>query len=544
MFADRATGISRRGLLGAAGAATLGFGLAGCGQSGAGPADAGQSGPAVELPTWKEPEGLPKPDYPGIPGRLSAGYLSYPKNPPSMASARPASGGTISAAYPISGGTPPPLDRNAYWQAINKSLNTDFRATLIPAGEYPAKFSVLIAGDDLPDLIAAPSTYPRLPQLLKAKFTDLTDYVSGSAIEEYPNLAYVATGAWRGATFDNRIFAIPQSKEPMPSVMFARKDLLAEAGGSAECGSFQEFRELSASMSRPDENRWALGSVSGVVQFILSMLGRPNAWSQDGGTFTAQIETPEYQQALAETTSMWSDGMFHPDSMASDTVGQKHWLVARSIALHWDAIGAWTDDVFKQERLAETLTCIVPPGFDGGPGTSAVSKPWFRLMLMPKAEPDRVREFLRVLNYLYAPFGSQEYLLKTFGVEGVDFTFDGSEPIPTEQGIAETALMMRYVGTPPVVTYQPGQPEVTKARYGYGKSIQDLIVDDPTVGLLSETEQNKSQELSSLITDAVNAIVSGKKPVDSFGETVQTWRKTGGDDVRREFEESLQGSDR
>ena len=165
-------------------------------------------------------------------------------------------------------------------------------------------------------------------------------------------------------------------------------------------------------------------------------------------------------------------------------------------------------------------------------------------MLMPKAEPDRVRELLRMLNWLYAPFGSREYLLKTFGVEGVDFTYDGSEPIPTERGISETALMMRYVGTPPVVTYQPGQPEVTKARYDYGKSIQDIVVDDPTVGLLSETEQNKSAELGSMITDAVNAIVSGKKPVDSFDDTVQTWLRSGGEDIRTEFQESRQRSDR
>ncbi|MFC7622839.1 hypothetical protein [Microlunatus sp. GCM10028923] len=544
MITHQAKGVSRRSLLGVAGTAALGMGLAGCGQTGSGSPGDGNSGPAVALPVWKEPQGLPTPDFPGIPGRLSAGYLSYPKNPPSMAESGPASGGTISAAYPISGGTPPPVERNVYWQAINKALNTDFRATLIPAGDYTAKFSVLVAGDDLPDLIAAPSTYPRLPQLLNAKFTDLTEYVSGSAIEEYPNLAYVATDAWRGATFENRIFAIPQSKEPMPSVMFARKDLLAAAGASADCASFQEFRELAVALSRPAENRWALGSVPGVVQFILSMLGRPNAWIEEGGKFTAQLETPEYRQAVSETASMWADGLFHPDAMASDTVGQKHWLVAQSIALHWDAIGAWTDDVFKQAKLAENLTCIVPPGFTGGPGTSAISKPWFRLLLMPKAEPDRVRELLRVLDYLYAPFGSKEYLLKTFGVEGVDFTFDGSEPIPTEQGIAETALMMRYVGTPPVVTYQPGQPEVTKARYDYGKSVQDLIIDDPTVGLLSETEQNKSQELTSLVTDAVNAIVAGKKPLDTFDETVQTWRRTGGDEIRREFEESLQGSDR
>ncbi len=534
--------VTRRNLLATAGVASA-LGVVGCSSDGPGSNDPGAgSGRAatVTMPTWAEPEGLPEPDFPGVPGRLAAAYLSYPADPPSMAPEKPAEGGVISAAYPISGGAPPPVGRNAYWQAMNEALNCDFQATLVGSSEYTAKFSTMIAGNDLPDLIAAPSTYPQLPKLLEAQFTDLTEYVSGDAINEYPNLAYLATGAWQECTYNNKILAIPQSKEPMPSVMFARKDIVAEAGLSSEVTSFAEFSELCRAIARPQQNRWAVGSVPGLVNFVMSMLGLPNPWIEEGGEFTHQIETEEYQQALAEVTRLWADGLVHPDALASDTIQQKNWLVSGACGLHWDGIGAWTDDVFKTNGLADNLTCIVPPGFDGGPGSSAISKPIFRRMLMTKTEPDRVRELLRFLDYLYAPFGSKEYVLKTYGVEGVDYTLDGSEPIPTEQGITETALMMRYVGTPPVVTYTAGQPEVTKARYNYGAAIQDIIVDDPTVGLYSDAEQAKSTELTSVITDGVGKIVQGNDPIESFSQVVDTWRAQGGDEIREELAQALQ----
>lgn len=534
--------VTRRNLLAAAGAVSA-LGVVGCSTQGPGTEDpdTGTGGAAtVAMPTWAEPAGLPEPDFPGVPGRLAAGYLSYPADPPAMAQEKPAGGGPISAAYPISGGAPPPVDRNVYWQAMNEALNCDFQATLVGSGEYTAKFSTMIAGNDLPDLIAAPSTYPQLPKLLEAQFTDLTEYVSGDAINDYPNLAYLATGAWQECTYNNKIFAIPQSKEPMPSVMFARKDIISETGLSAEVTSFAEFDELCRAIARPQQNRWAVGSVSGLVLFIMAMRGKPNQWIEEGGAFTHQIETEEYQQTLSEVATLWADDLIHPDALASDTIQQKNWLVSGACGLHWDGIGAWTDDVFKTNGLADNLTCIVPPGFDGGTGSSAISRPIFRRMLMRKAEPDRVRELLRFLDYLYAPFGSQEYLLKTYGVEGDNYALDGSEPIPTEQGITETALMMRYVGTPPVVTYTAGQPTVTEARYNYGASIQDIIVDDPTVGLYSDTEQSKATELTSIIDDGVGQIVQGGAGVDSITETIDRWRAQGGDQIRDELAQAWQ----
>ena len=48
----------------------------------------------------------------------------------------------------------------------------------------------------------------------------------------------------------------------------------------------------------------------------------------------------------------------------------------------------------------------------------------FGSTVINKDTPERVRELLGVLNYIAAPFGSQEKLLGDYGVKDVDFSFD------------------------------------------------------------------------------------------------------------------------
>ena len=52
-----------------------------------------------------------------------------------------------------------------------------------------------------------------------------------------------------------------------------------------------------------------------------------------------------------------------------------------------------------------------------------------------QSSADRVREILSVLDFFSAPFGTQEYVLLNYGIEGTDFKYgpDGN-PIPTANG--------------------------------------------------------------------------------------------------------------
>src|SRR5437660_5380656 len=62
--------------------------------------------------------------------------------------------------------------------------------------------------------------------------------------------------------------------------------------------------------------------------------------------------------------------------------------------------------------------------------------------VLKKASPDRIKELLRIMNFLAAPFGSQEDLLLSYGIQGQDYSLDPKgNPVPTSEGIARASYV-------------------------------------------------------------------------------------------------------
>lgn len=83
---------------------------------------------------------------------------------------------------------------------------------------------------------------------------------------------------------------------------------------------------------------------------------------------------------------------------------------------------------------------MLPPNFDGG--SHAVTwrgAPDFSYTVIKKASRSRVTAILAVINWLAAPFGSAEYLLRKHGVEGVDWKRQNGDPVQTDRGVAEVS---------------------------------------------------------------------------------------------------------
>ena len=55
---------------------------------------------------------------------------------------------------------------------------------------------------------------PGLAQFLDAKMQDLTPFLSGDAIKDYPNLAAHPTGVWRTTVYSNKIYGVGDPLAP------------------------------------------------------------------------------------------------------------------------------------------------------------------------------------------------------------------------------------------------------------------------------------------------------------------------------------------
>jgi putative aldouronate transport system substrate-binding protein len=111
--------------------------------------------------------------------------------------------------------------------------------------------------------------------------------------------------------------------------------------------------------------------------------------------------------------------------------------------------------------------------------------------------------------------------------------------VPTQAGVTQTVLGIRYLVDAPDVIFIPGDPKATRKSYEYQASIIPTSIKDPQTGLFSDTWSRKQGQLGTIINDAQNDILAGRQPVSSWDDTVKQWRAAGGDKVRSELEAAL-----
>jgi putative aldouronate transport system substrate-binding protein len=550
--------LSRRGLLRATAGlvvATAGVQLlAACAPaapSGGGSASGATSaGSKVTLPSYVPLANLPNADLPGSPdGLIEPGYLRYPVSLIKSVPQPPGKGGQVNAITVSLSPAPTPLDQNPALQQVNKELGAQLNIPSITTVDYPTRLSTAIAGADMPDIIAArilSTTLPNIADFLNSACADLTPYLSGDAVKDYPNLANLPSSAWPPTVFNNKIMAVPVASGGVRSnapIVFARWSELDKAGIS-KISSIDEFTTIAKQLNNPNGNRWALGA-NKFATWISQGYGAPNNWSQSVGKFTKDYETPEFAQAVAYHRSLWDAGLFHPDSAALSGSPAGTQFYAGSFIFSawasWSSYQTGWDRTLAAEPNSKPRA-VLPFGTD-----AATRAPQFLgngvtgFVALKKASADRIKELLGILNYLAAPMGTTEQLLLTYGVEGSEFTRDASgNPVPGDRATQDLAVPWKYVGAPPDYLYSATSADYTPVAHQTQTEHFARTLGDPSVGLYSPTDGSKGAVLTQTFNDSLSEILFGKRPVGDLDNLVRDWRSNGGDTIRSEYEQALQ----
>lgn len=531
---------SRRGFLG--GMAAFGVAgtaaLSGCrsnrdgGNSGIGN-NGGAPNQSIDqiLPTYKVTTFV-EPDLPATPEGVPNAYFSYPAVQPDSVSETPGAGGTVSFLTL----TWDPVGTGGSWlQNIQDRLGATLDISSIQAADYPAKLATTIAGNDLPDVVCIRDELPRIPQALEAKFEDLTEYLSGDSVLEYPHLAAVTTGRWRQCAFNGGIYAIVAQNLIGTPTWFTNDEILNNIGVTWNPKSAVEVRELALEIKAKAKGTFPLGGANNVLNMAAAMWDLPNGWAEENGKFIASYEAEAYRDALEWTAQQWADDLMQPNSFAGfDTKAE--FTTGRTV-IQSDGGTAWT----AHANQGMTISPWKIPAADGnGDGTRRLSGGMVAPVGISKqSSPDRVREILRILNWLSSPHGTSEHLAKTYGIEGEHFTWsDDGAPVRADAGTAQREVGLSYVCSSPYDFFVPGQDETVK------KFHQDQIDTLPTGrasaanGLHSETNDTKGANLSRTISDVVNDVIQGRKTLADFDAALAAWKSGGGDTIRGELEEA------
>jgi len=536
--------LSRRGLL--AGSASLGAvaalgATAGCAPSTTSPTEPGGPGAdgAATLPSFVAYEGV-KPDLPALENGTSAFFESVPSEMATFLSEKPGTGGDVSALTIVNNALVP-VEKNPFWQAVNEMLGVNLAFNGASVGDYPNKFQTIMAGGELPDVcLVLPTLTPQLPALLEAKFADLSEYLSGDNVKDYPGLANIPSQQWVGGVFGPKIQLIPSPRLPLFRVYLVRADIAEQRGVNPAPRNGDELMELMAGLTDKKNHQYSTFQALGMVDMVNEMLGTPNVWGVEGGKFTRNYETETFAQALDFVAQAWKNGYLHPESFSSDIKTKVDMLYSTGQAPLLPATPNWAglaSGAKKVDPAAETAA-IRLPSFDG----SAPSvKRWlgagtpYRIGI-PKASPERVQELLRVISALAAPFGTKEYMVAKYGVEGTDYNVANGVITPTESYGVNRLSPLVYVGAPATVHFGGVAPAEARAEYEQEKQDMDATVAQAHIGLVSETALKKAASLDTVMVDAMTGVIQGRMSQAQWAEAVADWRRKGGDEMRAEFE--------
>ncbi|HEV7666285.1 MAG TPA: extracellular solute-binding protein [Chloroflexota bacterium] len=519
---------------------------------GTGPATltpSGTAGGALKLPTYVPVASGPKPDLPGT-ADLEAAYFSFPTQFYKSVKQTPANGSDITVMTWTTGGPVIPLDDNAHWQAINKQTGANIKLVYVSNADYRPKFAATIAGGELPDVMYVADRTPiqQLPAFLKASCADLTPYLSGDAIKNYPNLANIPTDSWRSMVFGGGIYGLPVTFSPISAVHWVHLEMIEEAGARLP-NNADDYKRVLMQTTKPQAGVYGLASYSaqayGADNFVYgAMFGAPNGWAADAnGKLTSKYETDQYRAAIGYVRDLVAAGVFHPNSptysvpsVRADFANKKHVFGLQG----WSAASVQFWDTGLKLNPPSKVRVVPPFAHDGGQASYFLGPRIFGFSILKKGSPERIQEMLRLMDYFAAPFGSEEHLLLHYGVRDVDFTVDANgSPILTAKGQAEVSSVWSYIVAPPPVLYDANASrDYATAMQDGEKSMLAVGVKDPTAFLYSDTAQSQQEVLRQKLVDGLNEIVQSRQPLAQLDQLVKDWRVTGGDQMRSEFEQA------
>jgi putative aldouronate transport system substrate-binding protein len=570
------TGTSRRGLLRAAagGAVVLPGLLAAC----AAPspptsptAAAGATGaakPVSILPTFVPLQGGPKPDYASAGQQYEDGWDLYPAKPvKSWTKAPPGAGSTISVFSNAYNPPSTPLEQNLAWQEVNKQLNANVQFTIVAPADYPAKIGTTMAGDDLPDVMLFPgglnvtisqSGTANLPQFLQTKGADLTPYLSGDAARDYPYLAAIPTFAWQnaGCAFGGHLYMLPLERYVAGRAFFKNTTYYdAEIGKDYVPKDAADLKKVLQQLNRPQEDRYATAAYQNTGLHILvyaAMFGAPNNWALDSsGKLVKDFETPQFKEAVAYVRDLYGTGLFHPKSLNyADINAARLDFVAGKFALYPEGFGQpWQDFWRRGLRNNPPFNFIPLPPFPaqaGGKAQHYLGPGFIATNALKKASPDRIKELLRIMDFLAAPFGTQEDLLLQYGLQDVHYTLDGSGKLTLndKSNVDANYVNWKYMMQHPQVMYVPDVPGFAKAEYDAEHYLVPAGVNDPTFGLFSPALGKSGATINRTMLDGITDIIAARRPLADYDQLLKDWAGNGGDQIRKELGEALAAAGR
>ncbi|ANS68325.1 lipoprotein [Streptomyces lincolnensis] len=454
-------------------------------------------------------------------------------------------GGKVTIMSPFWGS--PPKGNNPYYQGMNSLIGVDVVWQNQDGNTYDQKLGAVLASSDIPDVVVVPSwnMSGRIPTALINKFADLGPYLSGDAVKEYPNLAAIPTDAWQRCIIGGKLRALPQPSPPITGIVpLYRKDIFDKEGYEVP-RSTDEFMALAKEITNAKARRWACLDMKWTAFQMFSVFSgseKPLWWNHQDGKMVCRVETEEYLEALEWARKLFAAGVVHPDSMMGKNApdpGPK--FAAGEFLIYPNNITQWWSRTAEQatQNPEFKIWGMDVYNHDGGDPTVWAEQPAGIFAYVNKSASESViRDVLAAANVTAAPYGTKEYMMTNYGVEGTHYTVKDGVPVKTDAGNNQVMNAYVMLASPAATLAHPDFPDVAKAQVEWYQRMGSFTKKSSFYGQMI-TEPTRYTNLGNDFEQLEDDITRGRKKISDMQQAVSTWKRQGGDKLRDWYQKLL-----
>ncbi|MFJ8538523.1 extracellular solute-binding protein [Streptomyces sp. NPDC093591] len=443
-------------------------------------------------------------------------------------------------------GSPPKSD-NAYYKAMNDLIGVDVVWQNQDGNTYEQKLGAVLASSDVPDVVVVPgwNMNGKIPTAIISKFADLGPYLSGDAVKEYPNLAAIPTDAWQRSIFGGKLRGLPMPAPWAPSIVPLYRQDIFEKEGYEIPKSCDEFMALAKEITNAKAKRWACLDMKWTAFQAFGVFSgseKPLWWNMVDGKLVNRIETEQYLEALEWSRKLFEAGVVHPDSkMGKNAPDPGPKFAAGEFLIYPNNISQWWGRTAEQATQNPDFKIwgMDVWGHDGGNPTIYAEQPaGIFSFINKKASESVIRDVLAVANVTAAPYGTKEYMMTNYGVEGTHYTVKDGVPAKTDQGNLEVMNAYVMVDGPAATIAHPDFPDVAKGQVEWQQRMGAFTKKSSFWGM-QITEPNRYTNLANDFEQLEDDIVRGRKKISDMQQAVSDWKSKGGDKLRDWYKQIL-----
>jgi putative aldouronate transport system substrate-binding protein len=378
----------------------------------------------------------------------------------------------------------------------------------------------------------------------------------GPYLAEFPNLSKLDPEILDQAAVDGKIYGLYTERPSSRQGLILRKDWLDRLG-LEEPQTLDELYEVLRQFTYgdPDGNgkQDTLGIVDrndlvyGIFKTLSSYFGTPNNWKVEDGRVIPEFMADEYLDTMNYVKKLYDEKLINLDfPLTSKEVQRDRFIRGEAGVL----IGSMTD----VQRLSIEARAMNPNAdftlvnrINGPYGYKVWSIPNFNgLYLFSKKMIPTEQDLKVALGFFDRTMDKDVANLMMYGLEGRHYKIENGKVILPEETsqlrVNEVnplySLMIADIGNPNLMDVAQKE-HLTQIAEQLSKDNEAFLVDDPTIRLSSPTYDEKSAELSTIISDATYHYILGRIDAEGFRQEIERWKQSGGQAVIREFEDAL-----